>query len=157
MSKYVLQLKSKDKNSINNFLKFIVNNYYQHTLIYITLLKQKKITEKISVLKSPHVNKTAQEHYNFSNFCVNFLFCHIETKKELFVLKKISNQLFPTLKLAIKKIYSKKQNFLCRRKKIFYCLQVFKLKQKNMLLLKYKFIKKAISYLKFLDYKGQIS
>lgn len=150
MSKYTLLLYSKDKKTINNFLNFFKNN---KQLKFQRLTKQSKIT-RFSVLKSPHINKNAQEQFQYIHFCISLLFFTHKVKKKFIFLKKIKNQLFPELKLLVKGIYSSKKNitkFLSPNRIIIYNQKKFvKLTSKHLL-------KKSIFYLKTLDYYGNIS
>lgn len=149
MSKYTLLLYSKHKKIINDFLNFLKNNTTQNFQLQI---KKSKIT-RFSVLKSPHINKKAQEQFQYIYFCISLSFFTYKIKKKLFFLKKIKNQLFPELKLLIKGIYSSKKNmvkFLSPSNIITYNQKKFgKLTSKNLL-------KKSIFYLKILDYYGSI-
>ena len=92
MSKYTLTISSKNKDSINQILKFFNNNKKQNSQIYTKLFRQKKVKEKISVLKSPHVNKTAQEQFKYIHYYITITFKSItititfpRTRKEVFL------------------------------------------------------------------------
>lgn len=147
MSKYTLLLYSKDKKTINNFLNFFKNNKQSQ---FQRLTKQSKIT-RFSVLKSPHINKKAQEQFQYIHFCISLSFFTYKIKKKLIFFKKIKNQLFPELNLLVKGIYSSKKKitkFLAPNNIMTYNPKKFiKLTSKNLL-------KKSIFYLKTLDYYG---
>jgi ribosomal protein S10 len=149
MSKYTLLLHSKHKKTINDFLNFFKNNTKQNFRIQT---KKSKIT-RFSVLKSPHINKKAQEQFQYTHFCTSLSFLTRKIKKKLFFLKKIKNQLFPELKLLIKGTYSSKTpitKFLPPSSMTTYNQKKFgKLTSKNLL-------KKSIFHLKTLDYYGSI-
>ena len=148
MPKYTLIISSKNKNSITQFLDFFFTNYKQNSQIFTKLFIKKNLKEKISVLKSPHVNKTAQEQFKYTHYHINITFQTPEIKKELFILKKIKNQIFPDLKMTIKSYYSKK-SFLLLKQKPFYNQKLLVLKKNAYLL------NKTISTLKILDYNGK--
>ena len=150
MSKYSLTISSKNKDSINQILKFFNNNKKQNSQIYTKLFRQKKVKEKISVLKSPHVNKTAQEQFKYIHYYITITFSTSELKKELFILKKIKNQLFPDLKIIITGFYKEKNLFFLLKKFPFYEQKLIS-SSKNKYLLQ-----KTISTLKILDYHGRI-
>lgn len=110
MTKYNLTLYSKSQHSLNSFLEFIKHNdKSKNFYILKNLSKKKKTRKKISILKSPHVNKTAQEQFEYIYYSVRISLHAWEIKKYLITLKKIKNQLFPDLKIKIKAQFSKKQ------------------------------------------------
>jgi len=110
MIKYDLILYSKTQNSLNYFLEFIqYNNKSKNFHVLKNLSKKKKTRKKISVLKSPHVNKTAQEQFEYVYYSLKISLYTWEIKKYLIFLKKIKNQLFPDLKIKIKAQFSKKK------------------------------------------------
>lgn len=154
MSKHKLLLYSKNKSSLNNFLTFFIRNFNPFSPIITKLLRNKKIKEKISVLKSPHVNKTAQEHFKYVYFCMSLSFYNSEIKKELVILKKIKDKLFPDLKIIIKGVYSKKAQNVSIKTSCSNKLPITH--QKNKIFLKNKLIlAKTISSLKTLGYSGK--
>lgn len=97
---------SKNYNSINRFLTFVRNYLLFNDKLKIKIkasefprrVKKKKFT----VLKSPHVNKTAQEQFEYY-FCKKQII--LTTYQNLFllvILKKIRTKLFPDLNIKIK-------------------------------------------------------
>ena len=146
MSKYTLTIFSKDKDSLTKFLNVFFINLKQNSKIFLKLSRKRKLKEKISVLKSPHVNKTAQEQFKYTHFYINITFYTFEIKREMLVLKKIKNQLFPDLKMLIKSSYSKKSGRTLHTK-LFYNQKLSRLKNEYLL-------ENTISYLKLLDYYG---
>ena len=146
MTKYTLLVYGKNKKTIDNFLIFLKKTPQQNFQI---LKKQSKIT-RFSVLKSPHINKKAQEHFQFIQFCISLSFVTTQLKKKLLFLKKIKNQLFPDLKVVIKGTYlgkTKSINFFSPNDTIIYNQKKVKLTFKFLL-------KKSLFYLKVLDYYG---
>lgn len=109
MTKYNLVLYSKNQNSLNHFLEFVqYNNKSKNFHALKNLSKKKKTRKKISVLKSPHVNKTAQEQFEYVYYSIKMSLYPWEIKKYLILLKKTKNQLFPDLKIKIRAQFSKK-------------------------------------------------
>lgn len=150
MSKYTLLLYSKHKKTINDFLNFFQNNKQQNFQLQT---KKSRIT-RLSVLKSPHINKKAQEQFQYIRFCTSLSFFTYKIKKKLFFLKKIKNQLFPELKLLIKGTYSSKKNIV----KLLSPNNITIYNQKKFGKLTYKsLLKKSIFHLKTLDYYGSIT
>nr|YP_010134143.1 ribosomal protein S10 [Navicula veneta]QWM93633.1 ribosomal protein S10 [Navicula veneta] len=151
MTKYTLILYSKNKTSIKKFLEFINNiSKTQNFQILKKLLKKKKTRKKISVLKSPHVNKTAQEQFEYIYYSIKIYFYSWEIKKYFIMLKKIKNQLFPDIYINIKtKIYASKKNKLINLEKISLYKPTININNKNQ-------FNKTLLYLKILDCYGEI-
>jgi ribosomal protein S10 len=102
MTKYRIKLCSKDKKSLHHFLSFLKHNIKtQNFQLSFNSLRKKKVVKKVTVLKSPHVNKTAQEHFGYTLYSIELLCYSWEIKKYLIILKKIRNQLFPGIKIQI--------------------------------------------------------
>lgn len=157
MSNFTILLYSKNKNTLNYFLNFFKNSEKQNFRITKKLLQKKKKKKKISILKSPHVNKTAQKHFQYVYFCMSLSFKTHELQKNLSFLKKIKNQLFPDLKIVIKGTYKKKELFSL--KKITFSCQKLKKKNQNQfktVLEHENLFTKTIAYMKILDYYGKI-
>lgn len=113
MTKYRMTLRSKQKKTINNFLKlFDPTNNETHNLQLIlnSVKKKKKKKNKIAVLKSPHVNKKAQKHFQLITYITTLKLFLGDTKKNMILLKKIKNQLFPDLDIKIEKKFSGKES-----------------------------------------------
>ena len=158
MSNFTLLLYSKNKNTLNYFLNFFKNSEKQNFKIVKKLVQKKRKKKRISILKSPHVNKTAQKHFQYVYFCVSLSFKTYELQKNLFFIKKIKNQLFPDLKIVIKGTYKKREPFYL--KKIIVYDQIFKKKDQKQFkpFLEHKdIVTKTVSQMKILDYYGKIS
>lgn len=151
MSKYTLIISSKNKKSLTKFSHFFFHNYKNNSQIFTKLFRKKKIKENISVLKSPHVNKTAQEKFKHTHFFITITFATFEIKKELFILKKINNQIFPDLKIIVKGVYKKRKELLLPINS-YICFNKLTVTKKNSSLL----LKKIMLNLKTLDYSGKI-
>lgn len=102
MAKYRIKLYSKDKKSLHHLFNLSKCNIItQNFKVFFNLLRKEKVIKKVTVLKSPHVNKTAQEQFGYRFYSAE-IFCYSwEIKKYLLVLKKIKNQLFPGIKIQI--------------------------------------------------------
>ena len=115
MTKYTITLYSKDNKSLDRFLKFLKYRLkvqkVQEPLNYKRKKKKKKM---ISVLTSPHVNKTAQEQFEYTVYSVGLSFYSSRTKMCLVLLKKIKNQLFPDvgIKINTENNIKKRKHFL---------------------------------------------
>jgi ribosomal protein S10 len=115
MTKYNLVLYSKNKESLEYFLKFLKHNLkIQRIQKPLSYVKNKRKKKKITVLKSPHVNKTAQEQFEYTIYSIKITFYSYRTKKYLILLKRIRNQLFPDIKINVEGYIKNKQNFIRR-------------------------------------------
>lgn len=153
MLNYTLLVYTKNKNSLINFINFFKKNLKQP---FIKVFTGKKVKEKISVLKSPHINKTAQEHFKYVHFYVKLQFTMFELKKKLLMLKKVRNKLFPDVKIIIKGNFCKKHSnskifFFNYNKNLFIGTQIC---VKNPEI-NFYFFKKVFQTLKVLDYSGK--
>lgn len=105
---------SKNYKSINRFLVFFKHFIKQQKSIHFFKSFQKKEkVKKITILKSPHVNKKAQEQFETRIISKKIVFCSFQLLKTLVLLKKIKHKLFPDIKISINFLFSsKKQNQL---------------------------------------------
>jgi ribosomal protein S10 len=111
MRHYYLTITSKTKKSINDFFVFLNNTFITFHIIR-KYFKHKKTKKFFTILKSPHVNKTAQEQFE-SNFFSSQITIY-DRFQSLIFLKKIKNNLFPAIKIKLhfpisKKVLKKKQ------------------------------------------------
>lgn len=111
MTNYSIVFYSKNKKSLNNFLKFLEHDLKIQQIQKSTKYIRRKTTKKrITVLKSPHVNKSAQEQFEYRVYSLGISFYSSRVKKNLVLLKKVKNQLFPDIKIKVKSILKIKQN-----------------------------------------------
>jgi ribosomal protein S10 len=95
---------SKNINSIKKFLNFFYKKLTFKILKYQIFKSkfQKPIQKKIlTVLKSPHVNKTAQEQFEYRLFRKQLTLFSYKSGLFLILLKYIKFKLFPDLKIKI--------------------------------------------------------
>ena len=106
--------------------------------------RSKKI---FTILKSPHVNKTAQDQFEFVIFSTKIDLHSFKISKFLLILKKINLKLFPDVKIKINFFFDSNKS-LKTQKKVF---------DQNKFLLKTSFTNlKVKSYLKLLDLYGEV-
>ena len=150
MKIHQLTIESKNKKAITKFINFLTK---QTHLLNLNLTKKIVFynikNKKMSILKSPHVHKTAQEQFEFKLFSVKIFIETTRNLKFLTFLKKIQNTLFSEIKLKLKlitseKLYDEKNlgNQLKETSKSFNKT----INDKN----------KATKLLKFLDYYGEL-
>lgn len=102
MIQYHITITSKNKNSIKDFFLF-TNKISKNFNIITKYLKKKRNKKILTILKSPHVNKTAQEQFETRLF-TSQITVYYSQKNLLFLifLKKIKTYLFPDIKIKIK-------------------------------------------------------
>nr|YP_010516705.1 ribosomal protein S10 [Haslea provincialis]UXN44248.1 ribosomal protein S10 [Haslea provincialis] len=109
---YIVTISSKNKDSLKIFFNFYNKKLASIASHSLVLSQNQKKTNRniVSVLKSPHVNKTAQVHYGTRKFSKQiFIFSY---KSYLFFLffKKIQARLFPDIAIEIKSFLKIKHN-----------------------------------------------
>ena len=149
------------------FLKNVNKTWKNFTF---TIKDKKKKKEKITVLKSPHVNKKAQTQFQSIIYSANIKCFSSNIKKNYIILKKIKNHLFPDIKIKINQtIFNKKAKFLTNQlflpKRSYYYqktkILINQQKHKKKLLTfdkqlgeKKKLLGKTLQFLKILDNFG---
>lgn len=108
MKHYQLTITSKNKKSVENCFLFFLNNANELNLNIIKKdFKKEKKKNILTILKSPHVNKSAQEQFEFKLFSKQLSVYSQKNFQILFFLKKIKIYLFPDVKIKIKFILNK--------------------------------------------------
>ena len=122
---FYLTIKSKNKSSLNIFLKIFKTLVKQKDLNFTN---NKKFIKRLTFLKSPHVNKTAQEHFNFVIFSKLTCVKDFQVFKTLMILKKIKNNVCCDVVVKIKFFILKKNSFNVFEMSKFSQNEKFKLK-----------------------------
>ena len=98
----------KDKDSLKYFCDFLKQFKIK---TYFLQFRAKKIKKKfVTVLKSPHVNKTAQEQFEFRYYSREFYIKLIKPFQFLVILKKTLNESFSDLDVQFKILSMKPKN-----------------------------------------------
>ena len=129
-----IYISSKNSISLNTFLRFflkISKNKRIKTNIYSIQHSKPKLTKKFSILKSPHVNKKAQD----------------QGLKLLMILKKIQCKLFADVKIKVEFVLNENKFYKETHKK--FNPNKFSSKKNKVNSLSSK------SYLQFLDVYGE--
>lgn len=109
MPKYYITIYSKNKIILQNFLIFLQKRLPILKLQLVSKYNKKvKIKKTITILKSPHINKTAQERYESITYSYTIKINSFRTQKYILFLKKLRNNLFPDVKIKIKTTIEKK-------------------------------------------------
>ena len=98
------KVSSKDNRVLEKFLRFLQKLETSPTILkYFPKQKKRKF---ITILKSPHVNKTAQEQFEFRYYKKEFLIDSLKSFTFFLIIKKVKNLSFPGLKLEVQGLLS---------------------------------------------------
>lgn len=138
---FYLTIKSKNKSSLNIFLKIFKTLVKQKNLNFTN---NKKFIKRLTFLKSPHVNKTAQEHFDFVIFSKLTCVKNFQIFKILMILKKIKNNICCDVVVKIKFFILKKSSFNVSEMSKFFQNKNFKFTDRlKVALLNYNFYGKT--------------
>ena len=110
MKTLLLTAFSSNEKSLNNFLQLLKENFKnkQTSIIKIgRFIENKKI---VTILKSPHVNKSAQEQFEKREKVVQIHLISENFNKTIITIKKILTKIFRDIKLTIKYLTNNKSN-----------------------------------------------
>ena len=96
-------LDSKNLMSLNKFL-ILFSNVMKNKLKFSRILTVKSMTsikKRITVLKSPHVNKKAQESFEVKNYRKVVIIFSLQYYIIFLILKKLQNLVFNDVKISI--------------------------------------------------------
>jgi len=96
---FQLQVLAKDKKVLESFIIFFFNLQKASSTWKVILNSKKR--DVITVLKSPHVNKTAQEQFEYRLYSKKILINSFKPSIFLLVLKKIKSFSFPGISLKV--------------------------------------------------------
>lgn len=123
MRQYSLRISSKNEKSLKSFLHFFFNHLKTKFNIIQKSIPTHNNKKIITLLKSPHVNKTAQEHFEIRLFTKQILTKSFYSEKNLIFLKKILNRLFQDISVNLKFITNTNYEI----KLLIFCSDNFKL------------------------------
>jgi len=98
---FTIRISSKSKEVLNSFLAFISEFDQTDLNLIVKYFPKQKIKKYITVLKSPHVNKSAQEQFEYRVYSKQLLVSSIQNLKFLYFLKKSQNSIFPFIKIKL--------------------------------------------------------
>ena len=102
---FYLKVSSKNKKVLEQFVQFLSKLKSSSTILkHFAKQKQRKF---VTILKSPHVNKTAQEQFEVKFYSKQFLINSLKPLTYFLFLKKLKNTSFPGIKLELKGLFSK--------------------------------------------------
>ena len=99
-----IYLSSKNYTSLNTFVRFffkITKTRQIDASAFLVQHSKPRLTKKFSVLKSPHVNKKAQDQFEFRVYNKQLSLYSFQSLKLLKVLKQIQHKLFADVKIKV--------------------------------------------------------
>lgn len=113
---FQLKASAKDQRVLEKFSHFLTK---LDTSTFVLKHRSKQNQRKfVTILKSPHVNKTAQEQFEYRFYYKQFLINSLNPLTFFLMLKKAQNSSFSGLKLEIKSVLSSNEKTV-NSKKIF--------------------------------------
>jgi ribosomal protein S10 len=103
MNIFNLTLKSKNRDSLEKFYQFFNRNTFRNLKIIKKYFLKKSTKKVITILKSPHVNKIAQEQFELRVFSMQYKIRTTQTLKLLMFIKIIKANLFPEVSIKLQK------------------------------------------------------
>ena len=101
---FLIKISSKNKETLQLFLMFL--SKIENNNLLIKYFPKQKIKKFITVLKSPHINKSAQEQFEFRVYTKKLQISSPQHLKFLYFLKKSQITLFPFINLKLECIYN---------------------------------------------------
>lgn len=102
MKTFNVTITSRNKNSIYNFFSFCSKTTLSNLNARIRYFQKNVNKKKLTVLKSPHVNKKAQEQFEHRVFKKQFVITGTKTLRYLVFVKKLNYNLFPDISIKLK-------------------------------------------------------
>jgi hypothetical protein len=163
MNLFKIIIISKNHFAILNFFLFLFKNNINKLHILKNIFQKKKKKKKLTILKSPHVNKTAQEQFEQEFLKKQFKLQTITNLNYLIFFKKLNFNIYPDINIILKcsnNIIFKNFNFKIFNpnnfkfdKYFFFKIQNTKLK--ILIKNKNKLFKNLNSYIHILDIYGE--
>lgn len=94
------KVSSKDNKVLKKFLLFLLKLNMSPVVIKSVPKQQKR--KFVTILKSPHINKTAQEQFEFRYYSKEFIVNSVKPLTFFLIIKKLKNLSFSGLKLEVK-------------------------------------------------------
>ena len=102
---FYLKISCKDKKVLKKFISFFI----KIKSLFIKSFPINKKRKFVTVLKSPHVNKTAQEQFEYRFFSKNFIIFSFKPFVFFLLLKRLKNFSFSGIKFEIRGLSAKKK------------------------------------------------
>ena len=106
---FYIKISSKNKSALKRFLEFISG--LKSLNLLVSHSPKQSVKKFITVLKSPHVNKSAQEQFEYRIYTKKLSVNSPQALKFFSMIKKAKNASFPGIDLKIKGVFEKKKEF----------------------------------------------
>lgn len=106
---FYLKISSKEKRILKIFLHFFTK--LTSFPIFLKSFSKKEKRFFVTVLKSPHVNKTAQEQFEYRFYSRHYIIRSFKPLTFFLLLKKLKNFSFPGINLEIKGFFEKNKAY----------------------------------------------
>ena len=106
---FYVKISSKDLKTLKLFLLFL--SKFQNSSLILKYFPKQKFKKVITVLKSPHANKSAQEQFEYRVYTKNLVISSLQNLKFLYFLKKVQNTIFSFIHIEIKWLYNKNSKY----------------------------------------------
>lgn len=104
-----LTISSKNRQSLSHLTQICLKNKNLNFKIITKYFKDKTSKKIVTILKSPHINKTAQEQFEERNFTRHIQIRTTKAYSFLIFLKRITNNLLTDVKIKVN--FNIKSNF----------------------------------------------
>lgn len=108
---FYLKISCKDKRIFNKFLLFFAK--LEPLPIRLKSFPKPEKRKFVTVLKSPHVNKTAQEQFEYRFYSKHFLVQSFKPLTFFLLLKKLKNFSFPGINIEVQGLFEKNKTKQC--------------------------------------------
>ena len=99
----IIDLRSNNIQSLKNFQSFLMKNITNEKLkIFFNFHSKTAKLKTFTILKSPHVNKIAQEQFNYRSYRIKIVLFSFNFLLTLYYLKLIKNNLFINVDIRIR-------------------------------------------------------
>ena len=104
MTLFNITVNSKNKILMNYFLSFFKKYLIYNPIILAKHFNKNVDIKTITLLRSPHVHKSSQEHFKNTIFKKCLKIKSQKNLKFLFFLKGLSHKMFPSINVKIKQL-----------------------------------------------------
>jgi len=105
---FCITISTKEKTTLKNFLVFFSKINFS-TSKFVKQKQKKNVKEFVTILKSPHVNKTAQEQFEFKIFTSQITIFSTNPFLCFAILKRIIKKRFSGVKIKLVYFFDSKK------------------------------------------------
>lgn len=109
-----VKITSKNQNSLKRFIKnfkTLSKNKRLHLRRFLNFYQRKQNNKIFTILKSPHVNKKAQEQFEYNLYSKNLKIKSFQILKVLILLKNFQKTLHTDVDIKVKFIINEQKNY----------------------------------------------